>query len=62
MAGITIEQYTNERYDYNGYCTNCEKVTRWGETEPDARKYTCPDCGKKSCYGWDELLMMGLVN
>ncbi len=29
--------------------------------EPDARRYTCEECGKAKVYGAAELLLMGLV-
>jgi hypothetical protein len=42
-----------------GWCLTCgEEVDG---VEPDARKYMCGCCGKKSIYGIEELLMMDLV-
>lgn len=40
-----------------GACLACGAYT--DGVEPDARKYTCPSCGKKQVYGAEELLIMG---
>lgn len=29
--------------------------------EPDARRYTCEDCGSPGVYGLEELVLMGLT-
>jgi hypothetical protein len=45
--------------DSPGWCLTCgEEVDG---VEPDARRYMCGCCGKKSIYGMEELLMMGLL-
>ncbi len=41
-----------------GFCLACGK--RAYGVEPDARRYTCEDCGQPKVYGAEELLMMGL--
>ena len=42
-----------------GWCLTCgEEVDG---VEPDARKYLCECCDKRTVYGIEELLMMDLV-
>jgi len=44
-----------ESGDYVGFCVKCGL---WHDSvEPDARKYTCEDCGTPTVYGAEELLM-----
>ena len=45
--------------EQSGFCLACG-VQAYG-VEPDARKYTCEDCGKAKVYGAEELVIMGLV-
>lgn len=59
---LTLEEYEAQMDEYNGYCTNCEDVTRFGDCEPDARRYECPECGQNTVYGLQECLIMGLVS
>ncbi len=42
-----------------GWCLACG--TEAYGVEPDARRYTCEDCGEAKVYGFEELLLMGLV-
>jgi len=58
---MSEEEYRENSDDYNGYCTNCKDIGRYGSTEPDARNYECEDCGKKTCFGIEEALVMGLI-
>jgi len=58
---LTLEEYEAQMGEYNGYCRTCQEVTRWGDCEPDAREYECPDCGEKTVYGLEECCLMGLV-
>ena len=59
MITFTIEQIEEAMEDYIGFCTCCgaEKDS----CEPDARNYKCDECGKRSVFGAEELLMMGRV-
>ena len=43
--------------EYLGFCVACGYEQ--DGCEPDARKYTCEDCGSKTVYGAEELIMMG---
>lgn len=43
----------------NGWCIACGEEA-YG-VEPDARKYECECCEKRAVYGYQELLMMGLL-
>lgn len=42
--------------DNPGFCTHCGAER--DDCEPDARKYLCEECGNKSVYGAQELMMM----
>jgi len=46
--------------DYCGLCLKCGEIN--GQCEPDARKYKCQNCSKRSVYGVSELLLMGLID
>ena len=41
--------------DYMGFCTACGSEA-YG-VEPDARRYTCDECGADAVYGAEELLI-----
>ncbi len=41
-----------------GFCLACG-AEAYG-VEPDARRYTCENCGQPKVYGAEELLLMGL--
>jgi hypothetical protein len=45
-----------EADDYLGFCLNCGSIGN--SCEPDAREYTCDDCGEKTVYGAEECLIM----
>ena len=42
-----------------GYCLVCGSER--SQTEPDARRYPCEDCGRSTVYGAQELLMDGHI-
>ena len=58
MARINIDQILTavESGEYLGICIACGFEQEG--VEPDARKYTCRDCGQPKVYGAEELLMM----
>jgi hypothetical protein len=43
----------------SGFCLAC--AAEPDGVEPDARRYTCPECGAAKVYGGEELVLMGLV-
>ena len=45
--------------DQTGFCLACGASDQMAE--PDARKYTCENCGKAKVYGAEELVVMGLA-
>lgn len=47
------------REEMEGFCLACGAQA--SNVEPDARRYPCEDCGKNRVYGFEELLLMGLV-
>lgn len=42
-----------------GICVGCGNIQ--DGCEPDAREYTCDDCGLDKVYGLEEALIQGLV-
>ena len=52
----SIAKYSDEG---KGFCVRCGHVQ--GYCEPDARKYVCEKCKEAGVYGFEELLMMGLI-
>jgi len=59
MIEITEDEYQELSENNGGYCLKCE-AEAYG-IEPDARRYTCEECGKPAVYGAEELLMMGEI-
>lgn len=57
---FSIEVIEPAMEDYVGFCVNCGAEREC--CEPDARKYPCDECGQRSVYGAEELLVMGLVD
>jgi hypothetical protein len=47
-----------QRDDNLGLCVACGEEAHG--VEPDARRYQCEACGKRSVYGAEELLFMGI--
>lgn len=56
---FTLEQIEEAMQDDCGFCIKCGAER--GNVEPDAQRYTCEDCGAKSVYGAEQLVIMGLV-
>ena len=47
-----------QRDNYLGLCVACGEEAHG--VEPDARRYICEACGKRSVYGAEEMLFMGI--
>lgn len=57
---FTLEEIRDADESMAGYCLACGA---WRDScEPDARKYSCEECGLNQCYGAQELVMMGRVS
>lgn len=58
---VTIEQVIEacDRDDNTGFCTACGEE-HYG-IEPDARNYTCEQCGESKVFGAEELLLLSTV-
>lgn len=56
---MTSAEYLEHEECYEGFCLSCGNLQ--GSCEPDAARYTCEICHKKSVYGVPELLIMGKV-
>ncbi len=52
-------EWTYNRSNYIGFCTECQDWTR-EMTEPDATGYDCPDCEQKTVIGAEMFLMQVL--
>ena len=57
QMAITFNQLIEAVQDGTiGFCLACN-AENYG-VEPDARKYTCEECGEERVYGAEELLLM----
>ena len=57
---VSDEEMSEIMADGNmGFCLACGNEA--DGVEPDARKYECENCGAEKVYGFEELLIMGLV-
>ena len=54
---ITEAQFKLHRRSYDGYCPECDGITREGSTEPDAENYECHECEGMTVLGMDYALM-----
>lgn len=59
---MTEGQYIMHTNEYDGYCTQCKKVTNIGGVEPDAENYDCEVCYKPSVIGVEQAMLIGLLN
>lgn len=63
MLYCPIIETEDEMYTINGseegFCLGCGNTQ--GCVEPDARRYPCEACGEHLVYGFQELLIMGLL-
>lgn len=56
---LSEKEYLEHVDNYDGYCAQCDAMTREGETEPDAEEYECPECEADSCMGAENALIAG---
>ena len=59
-TAISEEQYLEAVDAMEGFCISCKDFTR-DMVEPDAAKYECPECEKKTVYGTEDCLLMGVI-
>lgn len=57
---FTLEQFHEMDGEQSGACVICGAVRDC--CEPDARNYSCYECGRAMVFGAQELLIMGLVH
>lgn len=62
LLTLTEKEYTAHSDAYDGYCRTCNAITREGDTEPDAARYKCPDCGALDCFGIEQALLVGFID
>jgi hypothetical protein len=58
---MSEDDYHEHTNNYDGYCVECDDVTRDGMTEPDARLYFCDQCEHNTCMGIEEALVEGHI-
>jgi predicted RNA-binding Zn-ribbon protein involved in translation (DUF1610 family) len=59
---FTIDQIQHACFNGTpGYCSACEYYDEHASVEPDAREYTCPDCGESTFYGLEWAFMAGML-
>lgn len=58
---MTEDDFRDYRNSYDGYCTVCNDVTRYGGTEPDAENYECHECGAMTAMGIENAMIMGHI-
>ena len=56
---VTVKRLQKLIDESKGFCLACGKIANG--VEPDARKYTCDNCKAEKVYGFEELLLMGLL-
>ncbi len=56
---LTVGEFKAHDDEHGGFCLACG-AEAFG-VEPDARKYTCEDCGAPKVYGAAELLIMNRI-
>lgn len=63
VLSLTMDEYTCHRNDYDGVCTKCKNITRFGGTEPDAENYPCQECEctGNHAMGIENAMMYGIV-
>ena len=58
---LSYEDYLDHRGGYDGYCTECNGITRYGSTEPDAENYECHECGEMTAMGIEMAMVSGHI-
>jgi hypothetical protein len=56
---MTSAEYCEQQEEYIGFCLACGDEAEC--VEPDARRYTCENCGQTKVYGLQELMLMNLI-
>ena len=56
---MTEDEYAETREGYEGFCLACGETQ--AQVEPDGRRYKCEHCGEPKVYGFEELMVMGLL-
>lgn len=57
---MTMEEYREHCDSYDGICLACGEV-KFGDCEPDAESYICPECSSDSVMGIELALIAGLI-
>jgi hypothetical protein len=64
ICQLTEDQFRsiNDGRTYNspGYCRSCGEIT--DGAEPDAERYTCELCDRKTVYGLETAMVYGFVS
>lgn len=54
-AMFQLSEIEESREEYTGFCIRCGMEK--GGVEPDARKYECDECGKRTVYGGEQIVL-----
>jgi PHP family Zn ribbon phosphoesterase len=55
MIRITMEDLQEAIVNNYGICTKCGAIGQFAE--PDARNYTCEECGEDSVFGAEQVVI-----
>ena len=58
---LSMTEYREHSNSYDGYCTACKDITRYGCTEPDAENYPCEECDENTAMGIEQAMIHGLI-
>ena len=59
LRTFSLEEIEAAMENYEGFCLACGAARE--ACEPDARNYTCDECGADQVFGAEELVVMGRV-
>lgn len=57
---MTEDEYGKLADAYGGICLSCGELA-WGDTEPDAERHKCGDCGAMRVQGCENAVMGGAI-
>jgi Zn finger protein HypA/HybF involved in hydrogenase expression len=61
MLLLKVEDFQSHVEQNNGYCIECDEITKFGGVEPDAEDYLCPQCGQNAVCGIEQALIRGFI-
>ena len=58
---LSTEEIEQASSEYDGFCSFCDSITRFGDTEPDAENYRWPQCETYNCFGIESAVVLGHI-